>query len=400
MTTTNTTASIDLAQLDKLHVECRECGNCGHVGINDSSDTQAACHNCDWTGAEPSEDHCPGCAQTNCMGAACPKCGALYQLLADTVLARRSLTSAAPAEQICEKNHGHPHDYSLRDDGTCAWCGHDEESAGAAAKTDHAPIDTYEFDQTGVPTLDKHGDWVKLSDHLAAMSASAAGAGSAQPAALGEQLCPACQGSGEGLMMEGAGPDAYEVPCTCPYCKGSGGLLDAYNGLVELLAAEREKYLQLCGKEFWAKSAPNTQQAGAAASSREAAPLDCRTPAGVTVGLIDGIIAMARVLRQRDLSAPDVVEALKDIRQDEDVAALARAPLPAHPVQDGEKDAARLDWLNQNFFSDQKDEWDERLAPDSIKWKFFGPMSIQGDVRRVIDAAMAAAQQDAKGEKP
>lgn len=54
------------------------------------------------------------------------------------------------------------------------------------------------------------------------------------------------------------------------------------------------------------------------------------------------------------------------------------------------RDTERLNWLNNNFFSDQKDEWDERQAPSSIKWKFFGPMSLQGDIRRVIDAAQLA----------
>lgn len=72
------------APAEKLHAEARECIGCGHVGINDASDTQAACHNCDWTGASPDADHCPGCAQTNCMAAACPKCGARYDLLAET----------------------------------------------------------------------------------------------------------------------------------------------------------------------------------------------------------------------------------------------------------------------------------------------------------------------------
>ena len=65
------------------------------------------------------------------------------------------------------------------------------------------------------------------------------------------------------------------------------------------------------------------------------------------------------------------------------------APMAHH----GAVDAARLDWLNQNFFSDQKDEWDERQAPNSIKWKFFGPMSVQGNVRDVIDAAIVKEQQ-------
>lgn len=49
---------------------------------------------------------------------------------------------------------------------------------------------------------------------------------------------------------------------------------------------------------------------------------DCRSPVGITVGLIDGMIAMARVLRSSDLSAPEVQEALKDLTSDEDVKFL------------------------------------------------------------------------------
>ena len=47
---------------------------------------------------------------------------------------------------------------------------------------------------------------------------------------------------------------------------------------------------------------------------------DCRTDVGVTVGLIDGMIAMARVLANRDLTSKAVTEALKDLRSDEDIA--------------------------------------------------------------------------------
>lgn len=68
------------------YVEARECGACGHVGINDSSDTQAACKNCDWSGDSPTQDHCPGCAQNGTMTAACPKCGSQYRLLADSTI--------------------------------------------------------------------------------------------------------------------------------------------------------------------------------------------------------------------------------------------------------------------------------------------------------------------------
>lgn len=49
---------------------------------------------------------------------------------------------------------------------------------------------------------------------------------------------------------------------------------------------------------------------------------DCRSEMGVTVGLIDGLIAISRVLAKRDLSAPEVNEALEDLRHDEDVSLL------------------------------------------------------------------------------
>lgn len=51
-------------------------------------------------------------------------------------------------------------------------------------------------------------------------------------------------------------------------------------------------------------------------------PTDCRSEAGVTIGLVDGIIATCRVLVARDLSAPEMREALKDLRADEDLRTL------------------------------------------------------------------------------
>lgn len=80
---------------EAVHVECRECRRCDHVGINDESDTQAACHDCDWSGPSPAEDKCPGCARENCMGAACPKCGGLYAWKAEAQIT----TPAQPAVQ-------------------------------------------------------------------------------------------------------------------------------------------------------------------------------------------------------------------------------------------------------------------------------------------------------------
>lgn len=51
---------------------------------------------------------------------------------------------------------------------------------------------------------------------------------------------------------------------------------------------------------------------------------DCRTEEGITVGLIDSVITVARVLAKRDLSTPAVLEALRDLRTDSDVASLLR----------------------------------------------------------------------------
>lgn len=84
-------------------VECRECVNCGHVGIDDMHDTNAHCSNCDWHGPSPSEDACPGCAQTGTMGAACPKCSDAYRLLCDAKVAapqRQAAGDGLTDEQI------------------------------------------------------------------------------------------------------------------------------------------------------------------------------------------------------------------------------------------------------------------------------------------------------------
>ncbi|WP_220186440.1 hypothetical protein, partial [Pseudomonas aeruginosa] len=70
------------AQHSAGYAEARQCVNCRHIGINDAAD-YAACHDCRWTGPEPDEDKCPGCAGENCMAAACPECGGRYELVAE-----------------------------------------------------------------------------------------------------------------------------------------------------------------------------------------------------------------------------------------------------------------------------------------------------------------------------
>lgn len=57
---------------------------------------------------------------------------------------------------------------------------------------------------------------------------------------------------------------------------------------------------------------------------------DCRSDEGITVGLIDGIISIARVLRTRNLHGVAIEAAIADLRQDEDLRALlSQQPSPA-----------------------------------------------------------------------
>jgi hypothetical protein len=84
------------AKTEQAYVECRKCQKCDHIGINDASQTLAACHNCDWSGDSPVEDHCPGCGNDNCMGSACPECGALYELIADAKVPAPAAGAGSP----------------------------------------------------------------------------------------------------------------------------------------------------------------------------------------------------------------------------------------------------------------------------------------------------------------
>lgn len=70
-----------------IHVECRECQNCGHAGINDTDGAQAACNSCEWQGPAPKEDQCPGCGRKGTMIDACPECGSgRYTTVAERTL--------------------------------------------------------------------------------------------------------------------------------------------------------------------------------------------------------------------------------------------------------------------------------------------------------------------------
>lgn len=46
--------------------------------------------------------------------------------------------------------------------------------------------------------------------------------------------------------------------------------------------------------------------------------IDCRSETGITIGLIDSIITINRLLIDRDLTDENVKEALKDLKADND----------------------------------------------------------------------------------
>lgn len=95
-------APIAQTEQQPAYVECRECTDCGHVGINDAHQTDATCAMCDWSGPSPVEDQCPDCGKENVMGAACPKCSGRYRILAETHVAApiaQTALSAVTAER-------------------------------------------------------------------------------------------------------------------------------------------------------------------------------------------------------------------------------------------------------------------------------------------------------------
>lgn len=64
----------------------------------------------------------------------------------------------------------------------------------------------------------------------------------------------------------------------------------------------------------WLEEIPRTPN-----PSRAGEPLDCHSEVGMTVGLIESLMAIAHVLVQRDWDDANISEALKDVRADDDL---------------------------------------------------------------------------------
>lgn len=66
-----------------------------------------------------------------------------------------------------------------------------------------------------------------------------------------------------------------------------------------------------------------------------AEPQDCRSEEGITVGLVDAIISILRVLAPRDLRTKNVREALADLSADPDLRTVQAAL--DHTAKDGDR---------------------------------------------------------------
>lgn len=50
--------------------------------------------------------------------------------------------------------------------------------------------------------------------------------------------------------------------------------------------------------------------------------INCKSEEGVTISLIDSLMAVAKVINGRDLSHPQIQEAIKDLKSDVDIKSL------------------------------------------------------------------------------
>ena len=81
----------------------------------------------------------------------------------------------------------------------------------------------------------------------------------------------------------------------------------------------------------------------------------------------------------------EAVAAIKNLQAERD-ALLDR-------MEKAEKDAVRLDWLEQNLFNRENVDWiTGEVSKTHNMWVTFAPVGVQGSARRIIDAGMEASK--------
>jgi hypothetical protein len=79
-------------------------------------------------------------------------------------------------------------------------------------------------------------------------------------------------------------------------------------------------------------------------------------------------------------------------------AALVKCDDLQARLEAAEKDAARINWLAENFYNVELDSFDKKIHGDKWGWRFLAPPNVQGDIRRVLDAAISAALSKKEGK--
>jgi len=340
MNTTNTPAIAPLSaeELDKVYVECRECARCGHIGINDSSDTQAACHNCEWTGATPAEDHCPGCAETNCMAAACPKCGWCYALLAEADIAQARLA----AQPVVTSNHDIADRLSL-------WL--------SSSLDDHLRQDEYR----------KHiRAWLEYGNNGAALAAPVA------------------------AQADTTEQDEWRVGEFWSSANPGMRVLMLARGIDIENFGQHKDFIRWVGRSSADADATSAGEADTTASVSDAQAQPAAAPAGFEAAIGEWMAA-------RDYWQSDDHERVKQtwaavLKFVPLVAAAAPVSQAVEQPADDAEDAARLDFLDTNVHRFRMG-WEIGAAP-------VGNLSVRSiimggkPIREAIDAAMSATKQE------
>ena len=88
---------------------------------------------------------------------------------------------------------------------------------------------------------------------------------------------------------------------------------------------------------------------------------------------------------EKDMQAQTAITALREAL-DHIASGGKMIEQPAQPEHEP-SDTDRLDWLNNNFFNRENLDWNGDVSKEYLMWVFFAPKGVQGDIRRVIDAA-------------
>ena len=110
-----------------------------------------------------------------------------------------------------------------------------------------------------------------------------------------------------------------------------------------------------------------------------------------SINAANRVIELTREVMELERENAELVELLDSVTTE------SRSALEELKRENAElrKDTERINWLAQNFFHREMNDFDTRIlgrGETSNQWVFFAPKEIQGDIRDVLDAAMQKEQ--------